>query len=211
MFPLRRLPLRHVLRPSEARLPTGHGSSELLVINLLVGESQEMRTSLRTRTTQGARQGARKRTDSGASLVEFAIVLPFLLLLILGAIEFAWLFSQNLDVRHGAREGARLVAVNYPDGPVNPTPSPTDAGQTTTIANEVCSRMDVSSGASVTLASPTGALGGEATATVSAPANTLSGFLDWAIPSSLILSSTVEIRIEQPAGWDIDAGAQACP
>ncbi len=153
----------------------------------------------------------RKRGDKGANLVEFAMIMPLLLLLLLGAIEFAWLFSQNLDVRHGAREGARLIAVNYPNGPVTPTPSPTSTSQSDAIVAEVCGRMDVSSGADVTLASPTGAVGGVATATVSAPATTLTGFLDWAIPSSLSLESTVEIRIEQPAGWDIDAGPIACP
>ena len=71
--------------------------------------------------------------------------------------------------------------------------------------------MDVSSGATVTLESTTGALGAEATATVSAPANTLTGFLDFVIPSTLVLESTVETRIEQPAGWEINAGGQACP
>jgi len=104
-----------------------------------------------------------------------------------------------------------LVAVNYPDGPVNPTPSPTDASQTADIVAEICSRMDVSSGATVTLASPAGGVGDEATATVSSPANTLTGFLDWAIPSTLVLTSSVETRIEQPAGWDIAAGGLACP
>ena len=146
----------------------------------------------------------KSRRERGASLVEFAILMPFLLLLLLGTIEFAWIFAQNLDVRHGAREGARLAAVNYPDGPVNPAPPPTDGGQSATIIAEICSRMDVSSGATVTLASPTGAVGNDATATVSAPINTLTGFVDWAIPGGATLDSTVTIRIEQPAGWDID-------
>ena len=149
--------------------------------------------------------------DRGANLVEFAVVMPLLLMLLIGAVEFAWLFSQNLDVRHGAREGARLIAVNYPNGPVSPTPDPASLTQTDEIVAEVCRRMDVSSGASVDLVSDTGAVGAAATATVTAPGNTLTGFLDWAIPSGLTLSSTVEIRIEQPAGWDIDAGPRPCP
>lgn len=153
----------------------------------------------------------RGRGDRGANLVEFALIAPFLLLLLLGTIEFAWLFSQNLDARHGAREGARLIAVNYPNGPVTPTPSPTGTAQYDAIVAEVCSRMDLSTGTSVDLASPTGTVGDVATASVSSPADTLTGFLDWAIPSSLTLDSTVEIRVEQPAGWDIDRGPIACP
>ena len=44
-----------------------------------------------------------------------ALVAPFLLLLLFGIIEFAWVFGQNLSVTHGAREGARLAAVDFGD------------------------------------------------------------------------------------------------
>jgi Flp pilus assembly protein TadG len=130
------------------------------------------------------RKYIRNRKDHGANLIEFAILAPFLLLLLFGTIEFAWLFSQNLDVRHGAREGARLIAVNYPVGPVNPPPARTSA-QTTLIVAEICNRMDVTTGA-------------------------LTGFIDWAIPSGLRLVSEVEIRVEQPAGWE-NTTDQPCP
>ena len=65
-------------------------------------------------------------------MVEFAIIVPVLALLLFGVIEFGWAFSQNLDVRHGAREGSRLAAVNY--------------GTATAIRDEVCTRMSKSSG-----------------------------------------------------------------
>ena len=55
----------------------------------------------------------RGKGDEGAALVEFALIAPILFLLIFGVIEFGWAFSQNMDVRHGARETARLAAVNY--------------------------------------------------------------------------------------------------
>jgi Flp pilus assembly protein TadG len=127
--------------------------------------------------------------------------MPLLLMLLFGVIEFAWLFSQNLDVRHGAREGARLVAVNYPDGPQSPTPTPTDTTQSEEIVAEICSRMSTARDATITLNSPTGGVGDSAEALVSAPAYALTGFLAWAIPDDLVLTSRVEIRIEQPAGW----------
>lgn len=47
----------------------------------------------------------------GASAVEFAIVVPLLLALILGMIEFGFMFQAQLAVTHAAREGARLAAV----------------------------------------------------------------------------------------------------
>jgi len=156
------------------------------------------------------RKYIRNRKDHGANLIEFAILAPFLLLLLFGTIEFAWLFSQNLDARHGAREGARLIAVNYPDGP-DPTTFATPAAQTDFIVAEICNRMDVTTGALVTLTS-TGGVGDAATAKVDAPPDTLTGFIDWAIPSGFRLVSEVEIRVEQPAGWaDTDPAGQMCP
>ena len=150
----------------------------------------------------------RRDKEKGANLVEFAILAPFLFLLLFGMIEFGWIFSQNLDVRHGAREGARLIAVNHPVGPTATPPTRT-AAQAIVIRDEICNRMDVSSGALITLNS-TGGVGDAATAKVDAPANTLTGFIDWAIPASLRLVSEVEIRVEQPAGWDNIADSP-CP
>lgn len=67
------------------------------------------------------RLSARLRSEDGASLVEFALIAPLLFLLIFGIIDFGWLFAQHQDVRHGAREAARLAAVNYnPDGETDP-------------------------------------------------------------------------------------------
>lgn len=154
------------------------------------------------------RKYMRDRKDRGANLVEFALLAPFLLLLIFGMIEFAWLFSQNLDARHGAREGARLIAVNYPDGP-NPSTFATPALQTTAIVAEICNRMDVTTDALVTLQSA-GDVGDPATAKIDSPPDTLTGFMDWAIPASLRLVSEVEIRVEQPAGW-ANTTDQMCP
>ena len=56
-----------------------------------------------------------KSRENGASLVEFALIAPFLLLLLLGIVEFGYLFGQYNEVRHAAREGARYAAVSYPD------------------------------------------------------------------------------------------------
>ncbi len=154
------------------------------------------------------REGSARRGERGANLVEFALIMPLLLLLLFGVIEFAWLFTQNLDVRHGAREGARLAAVNYPAGPVFPTPT-REASQTDLLVAEICGRMDVARNVTVTLTSP-GTVGSSAQASVSAPAQSLTGFMRWAIPSTMVLSSNVEIRLEQPAGW-ADTTSQPCP
>jgi Flp pilus assembly protein TadG len=47
--------------------------------------------------------------DSGAELVEFALVLPVLLILIVGVADFALLFHSYQVSTNAAREGARLA------------------------------------------------------------------------------------------------------
>jgi TadE-like protein len=52
---------------------------------------------------------ARRRgnSESGQDVVEFALILPVLVLLLLGIIEFGWLIFTYNTVAHAAREGAR--------------------------------------------------------------------------------------------------------
>ena len=150
-----------------------------------------------------------KRNERGASLVEFALIAPLLIMLLFGIIEFAWVFAQNLDIRHGARDGARLAAVNHPVGSTNGSLARNDTDRDALI-DEICARMDLATGVTVDIQSP-GSVGSAATATTSAPRDTLTGLLDWAIPPSIVLSSSVEIRMEQPATWNnAPAGGQAC-
>ena len=53
----------------------------------------------------------RVRSERGAELIEFALTLPLLLLLVLGIIEFGFLFQEYEVVTNSAREGARLAAM----------------------------------------------------------------------------------------------------
>ena len=49
--------------------------------------------------------------DRGATALEFAIVAPLLLILIIGMLEFGLMYNAKITVTHAAREGARLAAV----------------------------------------------------------------------------------------------------
>src|SRR5918999_1240462 len=51
------------------------------------------------------------RSERGAALVEFALILPVLLLLVFGMIDFGKAINYWLDANHLAAEGARHVAV----------------------------------------------------------------------------------------------------
>ncbi|MFQ5555379.1 MAG: TadE family protein [Acidimicrobiia bacterium] len=136
----------------------------------------------------GRRQRRLQREERGATLVEFALILPLLLALVFGIIEASWAFGQHNDVRHGAREGARLAAVDFGDG---------DA-----IANEVCQRMDsvnpaLSPEIELTLLPGDTFIGGRGEITVTADLDTVTGVMD-AFFGGVTLKSTVEFRLEQP-------------
>lgn len=62
--------------------------------------------------------GGRRARDRGAAAVEFALVLPLLLLLVFGIIDFGRALNAQLTLTQAAREGVRLAALGYPDANV---------------------------------------------------------------------------------------------
>ncbi len=127
--------------------------------------------------------------------------MPFLLLLLLGIIEFGWLFGLSNDVRHGAREGARHAAV--------------DGGSNGAIHAYVCDAMEPlggpgfdqlrmeleqlnTNGISGIQIGDTGRL------RVEADVSSLTGlgFIEALMPAAL--GSTIEFRIEQGPTWTND-------
>lgn len=58
------------------------------------------------------------RDQRGQSLVEFALVVPILLLLVLGIMEFGRAYSTSLALQNAAREGARLAVTGSTDAQV---------------------------------------------------------------------------------------------
>lgn len=55
--------------------------------------------------------------ESGQALPEFALVLPLLLVLLFGMLDFGKAFNYWIDETHLAHEGARFAAVNKNPGP----------------------------------------------------------------------------------------------
>jgi Flp pilus assembly protein TadG len=51
-----------------------------------------------------------RRSEKGASAVEFALVLPILLFVVFAIIDFGWLFYVDIQVTNAARDGARWGA-----------------------------------------------------------------------------------------------------
>jgi Flp pilus assembly protein TadG len=53
----------------------------------------------------------KRRQRRGVSLVEAALVFPVLLLLLLGLLEYGWIFLCAQQITHAARHGARVAAL----------------------------------------------------------------------------------------------------
>lgn len=61
---------------------------------------------------------SRKARDRGTAAVEFALVLPVLLLIVFGIIDFGRALNAQITLTGAAREGVRLAALGYPDAAV---------------------------------------------------------------------------------------------
>jgi Flp pilus assembly protein TadG len=55
------------------------------------------------------------KSEKGQAMVEFALVLPLLLLLLCGICEFGSIFSNQILANNACREAARYAAVHYQD------------------------------------------------------------------------------------------------
>lgn len=57
--------------------------------------------------------------QKGQSLVEFAIVLPLILLILLGIAQFGMMFNSYLTIQNATREGARVGIVGGTNNEIN--------------------------------------------------------------------------------------------
>ncbi len=53
----------------------------------------------------------RERPERGAAAVEFALLLPILILLVFGIVEFGRAYNTKVTLTHAAREGVRVLAI----------------------------------------------------------------------------------------------------
>jgi Flp pilus assembly protein TadG len=61
----------------------------------------------------------RLKSERGAELIEFALIFPLLLLVLLGIIDFGFLFQRYEVLTNATREGARLATLpNYAEADV---------------------------------------------------------------------------------------------
>ena len=150
-------------------------------------------------------------SERGAALVEFALVMPLLLVLMFGIMESGWAFAQQVEVRNAAREGARIAAVSAPDI-VDTAYSPALDGSFThhDVVERACNALDLSNGSvTVTLTENGMNVGDTGAIRLTSTYSSLTGFLD-SIFGSLTIDTDVEFRLEQPREWSAVTD-EACP
>ena len=123
------------------------------------------------------------RKDRGAQLVEFALLAPLLILLLLGIVEFGWGFAQEIDVRHKARETLRLAIVDAPLADI----------QDRACADDMVRSSDITEIVVNTAILP----GSEISVSITADVRQLTGLFGVFWGPNPTLSSSVEGRVEQ--------------
>lgn len=111
----------------------------------------------------------RSGSERGAAAVEFALVLPVLIMLLLGIVEFGRIYNIQISVTNAAREGARVMAIGN------------DPGAAQTAAELSLGASNI--GADSVVVTPTDCDGGgTATVTVTHHVSLLTGYLDGVLP-----------------------------
>jgi Flp pilus assembly protein TadG len=140
---------------------------------------------------RGGQADIRKRGpyERGQALVEFALVIPVFLILVLGIVDFGWAFRSWMTVTNSAQEGAQLGAVGATCDDIKQRAVETSAGLLllSDVSAENCQGQPGTSVAvtvthDYSLVAPLGGL-----------LTTLSG---GALPSTITLTSRSDTRIQ---------------
>jgi Flp pilus assembly protein TadG len=125
----------------------------------------------------------------GQALLEFALLLPFFLILILSIVDFGWALRSWITVTNSAREGARLAAVGATCDDIKQRAVDTSA--------------DLLTVGDVSVTNCQGEPGDDVSVTVSYDYSwitplvpMLSTFMGGALPSTLTMTSTSDMRLE---------------
>ena len=117
-------------------------------------------------------------------MVEFARVLPILLMVLCAIIDFGWLYYNSISLKNAAREGARYAVIHYEPG--------------TTWKDDATNRMMASMvGVDNAVAIVSDPVGQQITAQVSSDTPLLTGFLSTIMGrNSITLHASCVMRLE---------------
>ncbi len=140
--------------------------------------------------------GTSGRRQRGQSLVEFALVLPIFLLVVMATVDFGWALRNYITVTNAAREGARYGVTGASADDIKQRTAARSSGLLQTAEVKICRGITCDSGMANTDAS---------TVIVKAnyrykfitPLGSIANFISLgAVPDPLPLSSSTSMRLE---------------
>jgi|GEM_PF-428348 len=141
----------------------------------------------------------RRRGEEGASLVEFALVLPIFALFLFGMTDFGAAFQSLITLRSGVNAGARLASVNQMDSSCASAANPMQC----TIQHRIGTLLAVNpSTIQVAISFPGGAssAGSDVKVCGWGTLHSVSGFTG-PILNGKVISAVSQIRLEQDASY----------
>jgi Flp pilus assembly protein TadG len=128
----------------------------------------------------------RRRGEGGQSLVEFALVLPLLLVVLFAIVDFGRIYQGHVTLTNAVREGARLGAVGGTSAQiaarVQATAGGLDPSVTAVVPATAGQSVVVEADAQVELITPLGAL--------------IARFLGGSMGNAVDLSARADMRLE---------------
>jgi Flp pilus assembly protein TadG len=129
----------------------------------------------------------RRDGQRGVAAVEFALVLPLLLTIVLGAIDWGWFFFIDQLVTNAAREGARAGTL-LPPRPTSSAGQAEDAAELAGLAYlKRVSLEETGVAATVTTVDGTDAV----SVTITYPVGSLTGFLSALMPTNAVATAVM--------------------
>ena len=146
----------------------------------------------------------RIKQNRGQSLVEFALVLPLLMILVFGIIDFGMGLRSYISLTNATREGARFAAIG---GSAGVYPGNCDGVTNTTVVGRVCvaiEGLDRADLTSVGVSYPNGQNPGESVVVsadytynyITPMGDIVDFFSGGSFPDALSLSTSTDMRLE---------------
>lgn len=135
----------------------------------------------------------RERDDRGAAAVEFALVVPLLLMLVFGIVDFGYMINRSSMVNNAARDAAREGSLHGTQADITATATSSLGGVPNTTISVSCSKPDgTTCGASY---DTDAASGGTSVVTISYEHQMITP-ISFIFGDSVNLSRTAQMRIE---------------
>lgn len=129
-----------------------------------------------------------RRAPRGAAAVEFALIVPLLLLMILGSIDWGYFFFVQQVVTNAAREAARVGSLTVFD-PANPAADAAARAEAEGAASAYVANAGLAGTPAVAVTS-----GASIRVVVSYPTGSITGFLDLVPIMPAQAQATAEMR-----------------